>query len=59
MIEEIKKLYCDSDNMQETAKTPSFCIKSFGDYNIPQYIRNGLEWLSSKNPYVDGEATDE
>ena len=29
------------------------------DYNIPQYIRNGLEWLSSKNPYVDGEATDE
>lgn len=29
------------------------------DYNIPQYIRNGLEWLSSKNPYVDGEETDE
>lgn len=29
------------------------------DYNIPQYIRNGLEWLSSKNPYVDGEKTDE
>lgn len=29
------------------------------DYNIPQYIRNGLEWLSSKNPYVDGEEIDE
>ena len=29
------------------------------DYNIPKYIRNGLEWLSSKNPYVDGEETDE
>ena len=37
MIEDIKKLYCDNDNMQETAQTPSFCIKSFGDYNIPQY----------------------
>lgn len=37
MIEEIKKLYCDSDNMQETAQTPSFCIKSFGDYEVPQY----------------------
>ncbi len=37
MIEQIKTLYHDRDNMQETAKTPSVCIKSFGDYPVPSY----------------------
>ena len=29
------------------------------DYNIPQYIKNGLEWLNSKKPYMDGNVADE
>lgn len=37
MIEEIKKKYHDSDNLQETAQTPSLCIQSFGSYPIPKY----------------------
>lgn len=37
MIEQIKTLYNDKDNMQETAKTPSVCIKPFGNYETPKF----------------------
>lgn len=37
MNEKVKTLYKDRDNIHETAKTPSVCIKSFGEYDVPKY----------------------
>lgn len=37
MNEEVKILYQDRDNIQEMAKTPSVCIKPFGEYDVPKF----------------------
>lgn len=37
MNEEVKILYHDRDNILETAKTPSVCIKPFGEYDVPKF----------------------
>lgn len=37
MLEEIKQKYADRDNMAETAKTPSECLKPFGDHPVPKF----------------------